>query len=579
MAGAKRSAWMIAALAAWALAIAASQDARVSAQTPKTTAQPTPSPKAGSKDTKPDPHRGNNVFTPSQDCMACHNSLIGPGGEDVSIGASWRASIMANASRDPYWQAGVRRETIDHPMHKADIEDECSICHMPMMRAQAQMVGRKGEVFAHLPIGKGEGDDEQLAADGVSCTLCHQITNERFGTRESFVGRFVLNTPQPGAKRTMFGPFEIDKGRTALMRSVTGVQPGQGTHVQQSELCATCHTLVTQAFGDAGEVIGSIPEQVPYQEWLHSAYREQRTCQSCHMPEVPGMTRMSSTLGEMREGVHRHTFVGGNFFMLRMLNRYRGELGVAALPQELDASATRTLQQLGSESAQVVVSHSEIVGGQLQFDVDVKNTTGHKLPTGYPSRRAWLHVIVRNAQGQPVFESGAIAADGHIDGNDNDRDPARFEPHYTEIRRADEVQIYESIMGDARRTPTTGLLNATSFLKDNRLLPRGFDKATAERDIAVVGEALADRDFTDGGDRVRYTVPVGSAPGSLQIDVELRYQPIAYRWAQNLKTYDAFEPKRFVGYYEAMASGSSTVLANTHVPVEPASRTGSTVSR
>ena len=31
-------------------------------------------------------------------------------GEDLSIGFAWRASIMANAARDPYWQAAVRRE-------------------------------------------------------------------------------------------------------------------------------------------------------------------------------------------------------------------------------------------------------------------------------------------------------------------------------------------------------------------------------------------------------------------------------------------------------------------------------------
>ena len=26
--------------------------------------------------------------------------------------------MMANAARDPYWQATVRRETIDHPRHE-----------------------------------------------------------------------------------------------------------------------------------------------------------------------------------------------------------------------------------------------------------------------------------------------------------------------------------------------------------------------------------------------------------------------------------------------------------------------------
>jgi len=45
------------------------------------------------------------------------------------------------------------------------------------------------------------------------------------------------------------------------------------------------------------------------------------------------------------------------------------------------------------------------------------------------------------------------------------------------------------------------------------------------------------------------------------VDAELWYQPIAYRWAMNLKKYDAMEPKRFVSYYEGMASGSGVMLA------------------
>ena len=66
-----------------------------------------------------DPHR--EMFQTSDRCLACHNGLVTPSGEDVSIGVSWRASIMANASRDPYWQAGVRRETIDHPQQSGAI--------------------------------------------------------------------------------------------------------------------------------------------------------------------------------------------------------------------------------------------------------------------------------------------------------------------------------------------------------------------------------------------------------------------------------------------------------------------------
>ena len=54
---------------------------------------------------------------------------------------------------------------------------------------------------------------------------------------------------------------------------------------------------------------------------------------------------------------------------------------------------------------------------------------------------------------------------------------------------------------------------------------------------------------------------LGDAQGPFQVDAELWYQPIAYRWAMNLKKYDAMEPKRFVGYYEQMAAGSGVMLA------------------
>ena len=66
-------------------------------------------------------------FQTSDRCVACHNGLITPSGTDVSIGFAWRASMMANSSRDPYWQGSVRRETIDHRESAAAIEDECSI--------------------------------------------------------------------------------------------------------------------------------------------------------------------------------------------------------------------------------------------------------------------------------------------------------------------------------------------------------------------------------------------------------------------------------------------------------------------
>jgi hypothetical protein len=47
------------------------------------------------------------------------------------------------------------------------------------------------------------------------------------------------------------------------------------------------------------------------------------------------------------------------------------------------------------------------------------------------------------------------------------------------------------------------------------------------------------------------------------VEAELWYQPISYRWAMNFLPYDATEPKRFIGYYQAMAPGSRLMLAHS----------------
>ncbi len=247
--------------------------------------------------------------------------------------------------------------------------------------------------------------------------------------------------------------------------------------------------------------------------------------------------------------------------MLRMLNLYRGDLSVRALPLELTASADRTAEFLQSQAARVTIRDIDATAAQLTVDVLVENLTGHKLPTAFPSRRAWLHLRVRDRNGNVAFESGALNSDGSIRGNDNDGDPSRFEPHYREIRSSDEVQIYEPILRDQAGRVTTGLAAAIGYLKDNRLLPAGFQKETADKDIAVVGDATDDPNFTAAGDLVRYSIPIGDTQGPFQVEAELWYQPIGFRWAHNLEPYQATETRRFVSYYESMSSGAALVLA------------------
>jgi hypothetical protein len=502
-------------------------------------------------------------FLTATRCMSCHSSLTTADGRDASIGFDWRASIMANSSRDPYWQASVRREVLDHPVKSAAIQDECATCHMPMERYTARAAGRPGEVFARFPAKRGTDPLDSLAADGVSCTMCHQIQKDRLGDRSSFNGGFVIDTITAVERRPVFGPYDVDRGHATVMHSSSSFVPTQGDHIRTSELCATCHTLYTATLDSAGRQVGTLPEQVPYLEWRHSAYRTEQTCQFCHMPSVVAAgdsTPITAVQGPPRPDVRRHWFPGGNFFMLAILNRYRAALAVEGLPEEFDVVAARTRDIL-AQAAKVNVKLLPNEAGRLVLNVEVTNLNGHKLPTAYPSRRAWLHVSVRDGSGATVFESGALMPDGRIAGNDNDDDRTKYEPHYREITRPDQVQIFESIMKDVHGAVTTGLLSAVGYVKDNRLLPRGFDKTTADADIAVVGDAALDPAFVGGSSGTRYSIAIVGRRGPFRVDAELWYQPIGFRWAQNLRLQPAPETNRFVGYYESMAGVSATVLA------------------
>ena len=231
------------------------------------------------------------LFVAADRCLACHNGLVTPSGQDVSIGSNWRSSIMAHSARDPYWQASVRRETLMHPKAAKDIQDECAACHMPMSRYQSKARGFKGEVFAHLPAPAARTPLDLLAADGVSCTLCHQIQAEKLGTEESFTAGFVVDTEDPLDERALFGPFDVDVGRTEVMRSAGRFVPTRAAHLQESALCASCHTLYTHTLGPGGEVIGRLPEQVPFLEWRHGAYAETRGCRSDRCRRAAGAGR------------------------------------------------------------------------------------------------------------------------------------------------------------------------------------------------------------------------------------------------------------------------------------------------
>ena len=73
------------------------------------------------------------------------------------------------------------------------------------------------------------------------------------------------------------------------------------------------------------------------------------------MTTVPEPAPITRVFGVPRDGMKRHVFVAANFFMQRMLNRYREELEVSALPQELTSAADYTVSYLKNEAARLSI--------------------------------------------------------------------------------------------------------------------------------------------------------------------------------------------------------------------------------
>lgn len=501
-------------------------------------------------------------FSGSGNCTLCHQQMAAQDGSDISIDFYWKATMMANSGRDPYWLASVRAETIANPEIAALIQDTCTRCHMPMARTTDAFAGGAGVV-----LDDGYGDPEHplhpLAIDGTSCNLCHQIEAELLGDHASFDGGYVIDPELPEGERWSYGPYQVPPGQANVMQMSSGYIPVQGLHLQSSEVCATCHTLYTPILDAQGQVIGYFPEQMPYLEWQASAYAGEQSCQDCHMPEVPGGVRLSITGSPPRGPFSQHSFVGGNTYALTLMRYFGPDMGVTAPSAAFEAALQRARLQLQEQTARLSLSSPVLENDLLQVEVLVENLVGHKFPSSFPSRRAWLHFKVQDASGAVIFESGNWAADGSIVGNDNDGDPASYEPHYALIDNPEQVQIYEPILRTSDGDVTTTLLRAAGYLKDNRLLPVGFAKSNVPQDVAVFGVAAEDADFQGGQDTVQYHVDVSAAQGPFTITVELFYQSIGYRWAQNLDRYDAAETQQFMAYYRALPNIPELVAGAT----------------
>jgi hypothetical protein len=500
-------------------------------------------------------------FSSYQNCTACHTNLVLPSGAvDVSNldnpprirGASrppatplgpaslWPASIMAHSARDPYHRAKVRFEGATNPTLTAVIEDTCLRCHAPLQQYPMRSTGTLMKLDDLNAIGR----------EGVNCTLCHQTMTQSLGTKDSFEGGFTINN-----SRLIYGPHSNPFAQPMLGN--TGYMPVLGDHIRNSAMCATCHTVITPVLTASGEIAGEFIEQSPFLEWLASDWSARgRSCQSCHVPTLKDTAgrEVAQYIAHQPNGrapypptsprtpFGLHSLTGGNYQVLGML----GELFPAELPW-LDAQRGRSRENL--QDAVDLLAGAKREGDSLTLTVKLTNLTGHKLPTGFPSRRIWLSVSAIARDGQVLFRSGRWdGRSGHIEG------AGEPQPHYSRITRQDQAMIYETEMEDVSGNLTSSILRTARYRKDNRILPAGFDLARVQiegihsSELSPAGTG-GDADFRPGSDTVEYSFAAPNSKGPYRILVEVLYQSIKPSHVSGMDAGRSADEKTFLDLY------------------------------
>lgn len=482
-------------------------------------------------------------FTDSSSCARCHDNIVDDEGVDISFVKTWDTTMMRFSFFDPFWRAKVQSELLRLPEYSGIIEEKCIRCHAPMASEQIRNDGNSFHLFGTGGLTDPENVYYPMAMDGISCTLCHQILEE-----EKDSGDYSISET-----RVAFGPFEPDY--SAMMDTAGGYYPTYSEHISSSQFCAVCHDLYTPYVLENGDIAtGTFPEQTPYQEWRASSYAVEgesfQQCRDCHM-DRSSTARVSALPANTREreNVYGHTFLTENTMMLEMIASIAEDQGLEFNGLE---QAVLDGKDYLAEAGEIEIRDLQWIAydqnnkvDDLQVEVVVTNKTGHKMPTGIPVRRVFVHFTVYDDHGDLYFSSGDVQDDGSIYGVNADYDPATFEEHHEVIDSMDDVQIYEGIMGrwetgkdsEPVSKVTYTLLRASHFKKDNRLLPKGAFSATIPELIKPYGQAVSDENFGNGQDTVTYIVPdlgkIRSA--SFRIEAELKDQTLSYQMVHDLK--------------------------------------------
>ena len=566
-------------------------------------------------------------FVTSDQCQVCHDATYSNAsipnmifqeevkGETQLINLSpygeWKASPMGMAGRDPIFFSQLQSETNNLPELADCIENTCLHCHGVMGQRQFALDNQSGgndacrELFAveppeEVPFGDkpftrnmvahwpGSQDNSEqhyaaLARDGISCVVCHQMSDISLGDDAAFTGNFVS-----GPSDEIYGPYETVTVVPKPMENSLGMTPEFRQYFVSgdafsSDICGSCHNILLPQITNEGEIVGASFEQTTHLEWVNSDFApggsEFKSCADCHMPTqymgedlsfkianiesddfAPTTSRLPDediTLTE-REPYARHSLHGLNIFLNQIFQQFPVLLGyrqidfmtgTATVPSLITGQKSM-IEMAKNETAEIEIESLQINSeGKLEVNIKVINNVGHHLPSGVGFRRVFIEFLVRDRDNNILWASGrtnSIGAilNGRTDEVLNSEQPVEFpntpfQPHYQEIDSEDQVQIYQELIEDSDGNLTTSFLRRIEEVKDNRLRPRGynpnffnsFQSPFVQALSQQHGEAGNDPYYTDpsltGADKITYIADLeGQVENADNIQVTLYSQSI-----------------------------------------------------
>lgn len=298
---------------------------------------------------EPSPQLSRDELLRPESCKDCHPDHY----------REWSGSMHAYAADDPVFlamNARGQRET------QGALGDFCVRCHAPM--AVAEGATTDGLNLDQIP--------QQLK--GITCYFCHTV--------ESVEG--THNNPLKLSGGTiMRGGIADPKANEGHESAYSSLHDRK--KIQSSDLCGSCHDVVTPA---------GIHLERSYLEWKESLFGQNLegrllNCNQCHMTGRDGPA--SSTFPNLTRRVHAHTFPAIDIALTPWPEM---EAQKIAIQKELDP----TLQAELCAAA---------MPGFFQIDVTLDNlTAGHSFPSGAAQdRRVWLELIAYSGN-QIIFQSG-----------------------------------------------------------------------------------------------------------------------------------------------------------------------------